>query len=75
MRDDTVLKGAAAAAIAALMLGGCSSVSEIPYPDLADITSTEDPSLSPEERAAMIEDLKQDQQTHEASATAAIEKR
>ncbi|RIA47212.1 hypothetical protein [Dichotomicrobium thermohalophilum] len=75
MRDKSALKGAATAAIAVLMLAGCSSVSEIPYPELAEITPAEDPSLSPEERAAMIEDLKQDQQTHKAAATAAIEKR
>jgi len=70
-----MLKGVAAAATAALMLAGCSSVGEIPYPDLTEITSAEDPSLSPDERSAMIEDLKQDQKTHKASATAAIEKR
>ncbi len=74
MRDKSVVKGVAAAA-AALMLAGCSSVSEIPYPNLAEITPAEDPSLSEEERAAMIKDLKQDQQTHKATATAAIEKR
>jgi outer membrane murein-binding lipoprotein Lpp len=75
MRDKSVLTGAVATVIAAMMLAGCSSVSEIPYPNLAEITRAEDPSLSPEERAAMIEDLKQDQQTHEAAATEAIEKR
>lgn len=75
MRDKSLLTGAVAAVIAAMMLAGCSSVSEIPYPNLAEITPAEDPSLSPEERAAMIEDLKQDQQTHEAAATEAIEKR
>ncbi len=75
MRDKSVLKGAAAAVMAALMLAGCSSVSEIPYPNLAEVTPAGAPSLSPDQRAAMIEDLKQDQQTHKADATAAIEKR
>lgn len=75
MRDKSVLKGAAAAAVAAGLLAGCSSVSEIPYPNLAEVTRAEDPGLSPEERTAMIEDLKQDQQTHKAAATAAIEER
>ena len=70
-----MLKGTAVAVIAACGLIGCSSVSEIPYPDLVDITPAEDPSLSPEERAAVIEDLEQDQKTHKASTTAAIENR
>jgi len=75
MRDKSVLKGIAAVLLVCLALAGCSSVSEIPYPDLSEITPAKDPSLSEEERSAMIEDLKQEQATHKASATAAIENR
>ncbi len=75
MRDKSIVASAIAAVMGALMLAGCSSVSEVPYPDLGEITAAEDPSLTPEERAAMIETLKRDQQTHKASTKAAIETR
>lgn len=75
MRDNTTLKGAIAALAAAFLLSGCSSVAEIPYPNLSEIVRGEAPSLSPEERAAMIEELKQEQQTHKAAAVEDIEKR
>jgi len=73
MRDKSLL-AAFTAAIMALLLVGCSSVTEAPYPNLGEITPAEDPSLSPEERATMIEELKQERQTHKASTSAAIEK-
>jgi len=75
MRDKSLFGGAAAALMAALTLGGCSSVAGIPYPKLGDIVRAEGPSLSAEERAAMIENLKHDQESHEASATETIESR
>ncbi len=67
--------GAIAALLATLLLGGCSSVADIPYPKLGDIVSVDQPTLSDEERAAMIADLQRDQENHKAAATADIETR
>jgi uncharacterized membrane protein len=61
--------------IATLGLAGCSSVAEMPYPKLSEIVPAAGPSLSKEERAALIEDLKKEQQTHKVEATKAIETR
>ena len=74
MRDISSY-GAIVALLATLMLGGCSSVSDIPYPKLSDIVPVDEPRLSAEERAAMIDDLQRDQQTHKAAATTDIETR
>ena len=75
MRDMSGAGGLMAALIGALAVSGCSSVAEMPYPDLSRIVSVEGPSLSEEERAAMIETLKHDQQTHKDQAAEDIEKR
>jgi len=70
-----MISGMLAAAMVALALGGCSSVSELPYPKLSEIVPASGPTLSPEERAAMIEDLKKEQQTHKDAAAEDIEAR
>lgn len=75
MREKAIFSGILAGAFAALALGGCSSVAEMPYPKLSEIVPASGPSLSPEERAAMIEDLKKEQQTHKDAATKDIETR
>ncbi|MFP3920173.1 MAG: hypothetical protein ACLFPA_09620 [Dichotomicrobium sp.] len=74
MRDNSIGRGAFAALAAAVLLAGCS-VSDLPYPKLGEIVRGEDASLSDEEKAAMIEELKNDQKRHRASAEADIEKR
>lgn len=74
MRDKSTVRGAFAALAAAALLAGCS-VSDLPYPKLSEIVPGKDASLSDEEKAAMIEELKKDQKTHKASAEADIEKR
>jgi len=75
MRDRSIIGGTVAAFVAALALAGCSSVADLPYPKLGEIVPAEDSSLSPEEKAAMIEDLKRDRKTHEAAASQDIESR
>lgn len=75
MREKPIRSGVLAAMIATFALAGCSSVAELPYPNLSEIVPASGPSLSPEERAALIEDLKKEQQTHKESATKDIEAR
>lgn len=74
MRDSSIVRGAFAALAAAVLLAGCG-VSDLPYPKLSEIVPGEDASLSDDEKAAMIEELKKDQKTHKTSAEADIEKR
>jgi len=75
MSAKSVIAISVTAALSAAVLSGCSSVAEMPYPKLSDIVPAEGPSLSKEEKAAMIEELKQDQKTHKDAATADIESR
>ncbi len=75
MRDTSIRAGVLAVMLAVLALAGCSSVAELPFPKLGQIVPAEGPTLSPEERAAVIEELKKEQQTHAAEATKAIETR
>ncbi len=81
MRDKPTKSGVPASVgvmtiiIAAFALAGCSSVAEMPYPKLSEIVPASGPSLSKDERAAMIEDLKKEQQTHKIEATKTIETR
>jgi uncharacterized protein YceK len=75
MRDKPIRAGVLAVMLGTLALAGCSSVAELPFPKLGEIVPADGPSLSPEQRAAVIEDLKKEQQTHEAEATKAIETR
>jgi hypothetical protein len=75
MTHKSVVGGVLSVLVAAVALGGCSSVADLPYPKLSEIVPAEDPSLSPEEKAAMIEDLERDRNTHEDAASQDIESR
>ena len=57
------------------LLTGCSSISNIKYPSIANIKRVAKDALTPEQQKTAIEELTLDQKTHQSTAIEDIEKK